>query len=53
MASTKYIEYNNMITRKKENGFFELEYDLRAINEFEIEIKEKLVSFESPIARIE
>ncbi len=49
----KYIEYNNMITQRGEDGFFKLHYDQIAIDEFwHAEIQPKLWKFENYIIRM-
>lgn len=46
-----YLELNNEIMRK-ENGFFQLEKDLEAVNAFEQEVEDRLKKFETPIEKM-
>lgn len=48
----KYIEYNNLLTRRKKDGFFDLEQDKLAIFEYKKMIKKLFVSFGTPIQNI-
>jgi len=47
----RYIELNNEVLQKK-SGFFQLEKDQEAIEEFQKEVNEKLMKFPSEAARI-
>ena len=46
-----YIYLNNLIMRKQD-GFFQLEHDRSAVQEFELEVMARLMKFESPLARL-
>lgn len=47
-----HIELNNEVTKRKEDGFFNLEKDIEALNVYLEEIKEKTVYFNSEIERL-
>lgn len=47
-----YLELNNELMRK-EDGFFQLEKDLEAVEAFELEVENKLMKFKTPIDRID
>ncbi|UXR86399.1 class 1b ribonucleoside-diphosphate reductase subunit alpha [Staphylococcus felis] len=47
-----HIELNNEVTKRKEDGFFNLEKDIEALNVYLEEIKEKTVYFNNEIERL-
>ncbi|HAX72511.1 MAG TPA: ribonucleotide-diphosphate reductase subunit alpha, partial [Firmicutes bacterium] len=46
-----YMYLNNELMQKKD-GFYQLEKDKLAVQAFEDEVKDKLMTFESPLARL-
>jgi ribonucleoside-diphosphate reductase alpha chain len=42
-----HVELNNLITKKHEDGFFQLEYDQEAIKAFQVELQDRLIKFDS------
>lgn len=47
-----HIELNNEVTKRKEDGFFNLEKDIEALNVYLEEIKEKTAYFNNEIERL-
>ncbi|UXR72021.1 class 1b ribonucleoside-diphosphate reductase subunit alpha [Staphylococcus sp. IVB6238] len=47
-----HIELNNEVTKRNENGFFNLEKDQEALNVYLEEIHDKTVHFDSELARL-
>lgn len=54
MEEKKYnhIELNNEVTKRKENGFFNLEKDQEALNVYLEEVHDKMISFDNEIERL-
>ena len=54
MDEKKYnhIELNNEVTKRKDNGFFNLEKDQEALNVYLEEISDKTIYFDSEIERL-
>ncbi|MDQ0513755.1 ribonucleoside-diphosphate reductase alpha chain [Mycoplasmoides fastidiosum] len=51
--SSKYIEYNNLLNRRKEDGFFDLEKDQLAIKEYQKSIQDLSINHGGPIENIQ
>ncbi|QLK85512.1 class 1b ribonucleoside-diphosphate reductase subunit alpha [Staphylococcus sp. 17KM0847] len=47
-----HIELNNEVTKRKENGFFNLEKDQEALRVYMEEVQDKTVYFDSELARL-
>lgn len=52
MREYRHIELNNEVTKRGETGFFKLEKDKEAIVEFQKEIDEKTLKFNSELKRL-
>ena len=54
MEEKKYnhIELNNEVTKRKDNGFFDLEKDQEALKVYLEEIHDKMISFDDEIERL-
>jgi len=54
MEEKKYnhIELNNEVTKRKDNGFFNLEKDQEALKVYLEEIHDKMISFDDEIERL-
>ena len=50
--NVKYIELNNLITKRDESGFFDLQKDKEAIESFLQEVEERTMTFNSEIKRL-
>ncbi|MBU7227509.1 class 1b ribonucleoside-diphosphate reductase subunit alpha [Staphylococcus pseudintermedius] len=48
----KHIELNNQVTKRNENGFFQLEKDQEALASYLEEIQDKTVHFDSELERL-
>ncbi|UBH09146.1 class 1b ribonucleoside-diphosphate reductase subunit alpha [Macrococcus armenti] len=47
-----HIELNNQVTKRREDGFFDIEKDQEALKVYLEEIKDKTITFDTPIARL-
>lgn len=47
-----HIELNNQVTKRREDGFFDIDKDQEALKVYLEEIKDKTITFDTPIARL-
>ncbi|UJS28383.1 class 1b ribonucleoside-diphosphate reductase subunit alpha [Macrococcoides canis] len=47
-----HIELNNQVTKRREDGFFDIDKDQEALKVYLEEINDKTITFETPIARL-
>ncbi|TDM12626.1 class 1b ribonucleoside-diphosphate reductase subunit alpha [Macrococcus lamae] len=47
-----HIELNNQVTKRRNDGFFDLEKDQEALTVYLEEVKDKTIHFESPLERL-